>query len=149
MRICLTLIMLVVLAIPSTCLCETGESAEDLPEELIGFVDLDGDGINDNARDRDNDGIPDVFGAGDSDDSDETEAAGVELLITETSADFGMEGVFEPAVGETSAESNFEKFSEHEFATRDLSQDRGGFDAEKRLEGSASRAKICIGGVCF
>jgi hypothetical protein len=145
MRIIVSLAAVILLMMPVSALCDTEAAPPSSVEESEQFVDLDGDGINDNVRDRNNDGIPDAFA---EENSGEGEAQ-VELLASSMNMDLGMDNVFEHAVEMDAKEPNSTLFSSREFCARDLTQDRGGFDAENRTDSGATRGKICIGGVCF
>ena len=145
MRIIVSLTAAILLMMPISALCETDAAPPISAEESEQFVDLDGDGINDNVRDRNNDGIPDAFV---EDDSGEGEAP-VEMFASSMDMDLSMDNVFEHAVGVDAREPYSVVFSSREFCARDLTQDRGGFDADNRTDSGATRGKICIGGVCF
>lgn len=107
------------------------------------FVDLDGDGIDDNARDLDEDGIPDSFGAnGDKEETPEL------ALGSQMGLDLGQAAAVSESA-EAAAGSNRDVYASRSFCARDLTDDRGGFDAENRADAGAQRGKICIGGVCF
>lgn len=145
MKMFISLTAAILLIMPVSALCDTDAVPPCSAEESEQYVDLDGDGINDNVRDRDNDGIPDDFV---NDDSGEGEAP-VELFASSMNMDLGMDNVFEHAVEVDAKEPHSVVFSSREFSARDLTQDRGGFDSDNRTDSGANRGKICIGGVCF
>ena len=94
MRMYISLLIALFVMIPVSALCDTDVAPPSPPEESAQFVDLDGDGINDNVRDRNNDGIPDAFVEEDSGDGE----APVELFASGMNMDLGMDNVFEHAV---------------------------------------------------
>lgn len=111
------------------------------------FVDLDGDGINDNLTDGNDDGIPDEFVG------DKTEA-GPALAASNSS----MGGMFD-AVDVASADpmagfSGMERYKLRQRAVRDLCSFRGGFYAGEDFGpgngiGAGTSGKVCVGGICF
>jgi hypothetical protein len=149
MRTSLNLIVALLLAAPVTALGQVVMQihSEDTAEEMPRFADLDGDGIDDNARDRDFDGIPDAFMAG-ADEAAEENSPEL-LLADQMDAGLGMENAFDQPADDANHESNADAYSSREFAARDLKEDRGGFDSDADPEKEASRGKTCIGGICF
>jgi hypothetical protein len=111
------------------------------------FVDLDGDGINDNLTDSNNDGIPDEFSGGRSGETPFLAAGGTQIA-----------GMFD-AVEVKSADllaglSRQERFKLRQSTVRDLGTFRGGFYAGEDFgpgNGIAAGAsgKVCVGGICF
>lgn len=118
-------------------------SAEELSETATTdspcFVDLDGDGFDDNIRDLDSDGIPDF---------------GDFRAAASANASHGL-GVFASMnTGATTVARAAEKFGERRFCCRGLALNRGGFSAGSGFGpgagiGSAALGKVCIGGICF
>jgi hypothetical protein len=119
-------------------------TAEDQKTGNSYFVDLDGDGFNDNAPDKNNDGIPDM--------------AGPEYL-NDGRADFeAEEGIIDfgaclPLSDELLANST--RFNRRRFGARDLLQNRCGYDCDEAFGsgsgigiGSVRRSGGCEGGVC-
>lgn len=111
------------------------------------FVDLDGDGINDNLTDGNDDGIPDEF-VGDA------VKSGPELAASGGA----MGGMFD-AVDVKTADpmANFsarERFKLRQRSVRDLCSFRGGFYAGEDFGpgngiGAGTSGKVCVGGICF
>jgi len=103
------------------------------------FVDLDGDGLDDNIRDLNSDGIPDFDNYNGS--------------VPAISC--GGSGIFTSMnTGTTDITETSEKFGERKFATRWLGSNRGGFSSNGGFGpgagiSSAAIGKVCIGGVCF
>jgi hypothetical protein len=123
--------------------------SEQLPGEKAGppqnnrFVDLDGDGLNDNVRDFDHDGIPDF----------RKETAPEPPLITLRSATNIFKAI-EPSDSDVSLFlSNSERFEHLKFCTRALSQCRSGFGSSEEfgpgigIDRSTSTGG-CAGGIC-
>lgn len=121
-----------------------GFGAEDQKTDDSYFVDLDGDGFNDNAPDKNNDGIPDMAGPG---------------YLNDGKADFEVEeeiinfGASLPVSDDLLANST--KFNRHRFGARDLQQNRCGYDCDEGFGpgsgigvGSLSGGGGCEGGVC-
>jgi hypothetical protein len=113
-------------------------------EEIKPYVDMDGDGFNDNAPDEDGDGIPDAA------DPDfipvETEETNMVGLIK-----FGE--VLKKAGLIEDYSTNLQKFGQLNFCTRALSKNRCGFDAGDDFgsEGigiGGGSSGGCAGGVC-
>ena len=134
------------LALLACLLCLVAASAEAGPAETR-FVDLDGDGINDNLTDGNDDGIPDEF-VGDKSE------AGPAMAASGNS----MGGMFD-AVDVASADpmadfSVMERYKVRQRAVRDLCSFRGGFYAGEDFgpgNGIAvgTSGKVCVGGICF
>ncbi len=114
-------------------------TGEALPEMV--YVDLDGDGFNDNIADNDDNGIPDRF---------ESEPA-------EELAEMGsiLGNVFNTEVNLTDLYSTSEKFNMRKFKTRSLAQRCNGLGASDDFGpgngiglGAVSGGGGCAGGVC-
>lgn len=110
--------------------------------DLSNFVDLDGDGFNDNQLDANGDGIPDEFEPGYVPAIDEGKAAGIfaEMEVA-------------PVTVERSAllETNEDVFGRLSFLTRNMCDNRCAFDAEfgSGLGIAVAAGGACAGGVCF
>jgi hypothetical protein len=115
------------------------------PPQNRRFVDLDGDGLNDNVRDLDHDGLPDF----------RKETAPEPPLMTLR----GTTNIFkaiEPSNSDSDMSlflSNSERFGYLKFCTRALSQNRGGFAAGEDFGpgsgiGQSTSSGGCAGGVC-
>jgi len=123
--------------------------AEQRPGEKTGppqnrrFVDFDGDGLNDNVRDLDHDGIPDF----------RREMTPEPPLITLRGATNIFKEI-EPSDSDVSLFlSNSERFGHLRFCTRALSRNRGGFAAGEDFGpgsgiGQSTSRGGCAGGVC-
>ena len=110
------------------------------------FVDLDGDGFDDNAADDDNNSIPDQ-----AEPEAEPEDAGKSGQCSNTSLLTSFQ--VPSKVDLSQFLSNSEKFGERAFSTRAQSCFRGGFDAGDKFGfgngiGSAAVTGGCPGGVC-
>lgn len=123
----LLLILLLSLALPS------GASSASLR-----FVDLDGDGFNDNAPDGDGNGIPDEFEAGYVAPTEEGPATGIFS---------GLQSDESPTP--ILPETNKEQFGRLSFCIRSICEERSVFDADF---GSGLSVNVsaggCAGGVC-
>lgn len=123
--------------------------AEQPPGEKTGppqnrrFVDLDGDGLNDNVRDLDHDGIPDF----------RREMTPEPPLITLR----GATNIFkEIELSDSDVSlflSNSERFGYLRFCTRALSQCRSGFGSSEEFGpgsgiGQSTSSGGCAGGIC-
>lgn len=122
-----------------------GDKPEASPK--VAFVDLDGDGLNDSAADKDNDGIPDPF------DTD---------VEAPAQADLGMDDMFD--LGELNDQfqteieplvTNSQAFARARVSMICLAQSRGGFGSGDSFgpgEGigcGAVLGGVCEGGVCY
>jgi hypothetical protein len=111
-------------------------------EEYI-FVDLDGDGLDDNIGDKDSDGIPDF--------SDEMEPQSDEAEVTGGTGIFSSMPIAKVDVMEITPCSKM--YGQYSFSTRNLSTNRGGFSSsdgfgpENGLSGS-SFGGVCVGPLC-
>ncbi len=110
------------------------------------FVDLDGDGFDDNCSDEDSDGIPN-----DADSDYEPMPAG-ESYHTEHIIDFGQ--TIQDIGLSADLTTNSQRFGKRQFKTRGLVISRCGFDANAGF-GSGNEIGIgvssgggCAGGVC-
>ena len=111
-------------------------------DDTTKFVDLDGDGIDDNAADNDNNGIPDQA-------EPEKEEEAAQYASTSPVSAFQVPST----VDLSQFLSNSEKFGEKMFSTRAQSCFRGGFDAGDGFGagngiGSGAVSGGCPGGVC-
>ena len=123
------------------CLLMTAPGAvfgetEDTPAV---YVDYDGDGFDDNAADADGDGIPDP-----PDKAEKTAPAGTLVFNIGDAGEIDVDGFL----------VNSEKFGARCFLSRDLSDNRCGFDigdsfgGEEGAVGNISGGVTCEGGVC-
>ncbi len=106
------------------------------------FVDLDGDGFNDNDPDVDGNGIPDQFERGYVPPVDEKESAGI----------FANLQAPPPTVeGPMLFETNKDAFGRRSFLTRNMCDNRCAFDADfgSGLGIAVAAGGACAGGVCF
>ena len=138
MRLRPILIVTVILFVPVVL------SAEKLPETTSTstscFVDLDGDGIDDNVKDLDGNGIPDF-----------------DIPEEASSIPSGGSGIFASMTmntGTIEVARVAENFGGREFGSRWLCVNRGGITSGDGFGpgagiGSGSLGKVCIGGVCF
>lgn len=110
------------------------------------FVDLDGDGFDDNVTDSNNDGIPDFK------DSPSPAASNPSDSYSDFKplADFSVPG--SSAAQETSASSRFKGL---QFSARSLMRNRCSLDSDAAFGpgngigmGSMSGGMVCVGGVC-
>ncbi|MBU0984613.1 MAG: hypothetical protein KKA42_12120 [candidate division Zixibacteria bacterium] len=108
------------------------------------FVDLDGDGIDDNMLDTDDDGIPDAL----RDDKNETPAAAPVMKAATVNPFAGLQQA-DPVVF---PKPNSERFVLRRLWARSLSQYRCDFDSEFSSGTGASSSGAsgggCAGGVC-
>lgn len=136
-RMLMLLCFLAFISLPLTYL-----RAEDSEDQNAAFVDLDGDGFNDNASDADNNGIPDE--AESSHESDvESEDAFLASKPIEAIGDFDLSSLL----------GNSEKFGKLKAATSAISCCRGGLEPGEKFGpgngiGSGAVAGGCPGGVC-
>lgn len=123
------------------CLTFAGVSAYADESEKTKFIDLDGDGFNDNIADNDDNGIPDRY---------ESEA-------TEALAEMGsfLGDVFNTEVNLDHLLTKSERFNTRSFRTRGLAQRCDGFGAKDEFGpgneiglGALSGGGGCAGGVC-
>ena len=141
-------LLTITLAALALILSATAQS-EQPPGEKTGppqnsrFVDLDGDGLNDNVRDLDHDGIPDF----------RKETAPEPPLITLRGATNIFKAI-EPSDSDVSLFlSNSERFEHLKFCTRALSQCRSGFGSSEEFGpgigiGQSTSSGGCAGGIC-
>lgn len=119
--------------------------AEDEKTEKTVFVDLDGDGFNDNAPDENGDGIPDEMKSGKNKEKDQEAGSSGQISAFTPLQDLGEYTIDEYL-------PNSERFGRLEFTTRAQSSFRGGFDIDKSfgpgtgIGGGAMSG--CPGGVC-
>jgi hypothetical protein len=123
-----------------------GETSAEESRESVKpqFVDLDGDGLNDNVPDLNNDGIPDFDKAG-------MQQEYAELEPAESNIFRGIQ----PAKGVTQQLflSNAERFRSLKFCARSLLQCRGGFSSGEDFGpgngiGQGALSGNCVGGIC-
>ncbi|MBN2226214.1 MAG: hypothetical protein JW763_02500 [candidate division Zixibacteria bacterium] len=117
--------------------------AETAKEQDTTYVDLDGDGCNDNATDRNADGIPDAT---------DRETAENSSAVSEATGFVNFDAGFSnPTVA---PRNTSEKFARLSFTTRALCTNRGGFGAGDNFGPGngigigALSAGGCSGGVC-
>jgi len=116
--------------------------AADGPEKTTKFVDMDGDGFDDNAVDDDNNSIPDQAEPEDDEEfTQNTSSSSIAAFQVPGEVDFSQ------------FLTNSEKFGERMFSTRAQSCFRGGFDAGDNFGlgngiGSGAISGGCPGGVC-
>jgi hypothetical protein len=114
--------------------------------EKATFVDLDGDGFDDNLADSDENGIPDQAEPDESESGNANSAEGMIATlnpINVSSEDLSLDQIL----------TNSEKFGKREFNCRDHSCFRGGFDAGQDFGpgngiSSAAVSSGCAGGIC-
>ena len=113
------------------------------PPQNSRFVDLDGDGLNDNVRDLDRDGIPDF---------DERLTAPERSVTSGVVTDF-FKSIEPGGSGTNQFLSNSERFEYLKFCTRALSQCRSGFGSSEEFGpgigiGQSTSTGGCAGGIC-
>ena len=102
------------------------------------FIDLDGDGFNDNSPDLNGDGIPDELAPGYVAPADNTSDAGI-------FAGMEFQAVEAPVLPETAKEG----FGRLSFSTRSISKFRSAFDSDFGSGlGFSVGGSACAGGVC-
>ncbi|MBU8933711.1 MAG: hypothetical protein KOO62_06855 [candidate division Zixibacteria bacterium] len=137
MRLWSVLIVAIMVIVPVALSAE--ELSDATSASKVCFVDLDGDGLDDNIRDFDGDGIPDF-----------------ENPVGTPSIPSGGSGIFaimEPPTPVVATKGS-DEFGDRKFCTRWLASNRGGFSSGDGFGpgagiGSAAMGKVCIGGVCF
>lgn len=109
------------------------------------FVDLDGDGFNDNLADNNSDGIPDRYEWGKSDATPPAVGSALGDVFNSNVSMAGIEDI----------RSNEEKFGQRKFRTQSLSQRCHGFGGEQDFGpgngigcGSLGGHGGCSGGAC-
>lgn len=121
--------------------------AEETEAKPCCFVDIDGDGIDDNARDLDKDGIPDII-AGENDSEKISDVKFASKL-----GDFSIS--METSAAVDNGKSRAGEFSSRRFSARGISSDRGGIESGDGFgPGSgigigAVKTPVCVGGVCI
>ena len=151
MRLFSTLLALLILG-SVTLFASDDKSSSDVSKSSVArFVDLDGDGIDDNARDMDDDGIPDTFGAAASEVPSENE----DMFASSISVDWNAAGFGAGQAEVEKKEPNSGKFSAIRFSARDLGACRGGLKAGDGLGigesggvNAGGGGMVCEGGVC-
>ena len=106
----------------------------------LRFIDLDGDGINDNIPDIDNNNIPDDF------------QNNLSLNLPENTKQFsGFSGLTDDTKTVKVNLTSSERFSLRKYTSRGITTSRCDFDAEfgTRLGISSSGGGSCAGGICF
>lgn len=136
-RIILITLLLAFIGLPLTNLY-----ANDSENSKSAFVDLDGDGFNDNASDADNNSIPDEAESSHDLDS-ESGSAFLAFTPIESMGDFDLSSLL----------GNSEKFGKLRAAVSALSCCRGGLEPAENFGpgngiGSGAVAGGCPGGVC-
>jgi hypothetical protein len=122
-----------------------GDAADDqaAPPTNSRFVDLDGDGLNDNILDQNHDGIPD-FG--------KKEASQRHFTVRGVTTDI-FKGLETNEAPTKLYLSNSDRFRSLKFCTRSLAQCRGGFTSGDEFGpgngiGQGALSGNCAGGVC-
>ena len=117
----------------------------DSPTTAVAYIDLDGDGIDDNFTDTDRDGIPDKYVHG-----------AVSAFGAEISASTGIfAGGDSSRFTTTLTTGNRDVFSSRQGRTHCLSLSRGGFGADSDFGPGngiglgAVKGTGCVGGICF
>ena len=135
-----TLFMLILsLILPAFLMVDS--NAGSLPGEVVVYVDLDGDGFDDNLPDSNEDGIPDVFEASKIKAHIDNVNEGVDILT-----EIGADPLNLPSV------SSGEQFSARQLAIRGLESCRSDFEADFGSGlgiGIAIGGGACAGGICF
>jgi hypothetical protein len=136
------LLVLSVIALFTFCVPQVVQAEENASQ---GFVDLDGDGFDDNLADSDEDGIPDKAEGKESEEESDNGSEGLVASLNpiNVSGDFKIDNLL----------PNSERFGKRKFNCRDQSCFRGGFDAGQDFGpgngiSSAAVAGGCTGGVC-
>lgn len=137
---CLMILALVVFLMPVRIMADEAPKTNE-----SSFVDLDGDGFDDNLPDTDENGIPDNAESNSANATDNSDAQGLIAALTPINASggFSMDQLL----------PNSEKFGKRKFSCRDQSCFRGGFDAGQDFgpgNGISSVAVSggCAGGIC-
>jgi hypothetical protein len=147
-------VLLLILLLVASAAGVASDKATDSNAKKSGgacFVDLDGDGIDDNARDLDEDGIPDTFGAN----TDDAPAKAEGMFASSVSIDWNAGGFGGSSVDVKIDEPNSTKFSSIQFSARDLGTCRGGLKASDGLGigesggvNAGGGGMVCEGGIC-
>jgi len=120
-------------------------SAEDEAVEQKAYVDLDGDGFDDNAPDENSDGIPDDVESGKSKIDEHSFEGGEQIAAFTPLQDIGQYNIDEYL-------PNSEIFGRLKFSTRAQSSFRGGFDIGNNFGSETGigcgALSGCAGGVC-
>lgn len=137
MRFWPALIVATLLILPAAIVAD--EASETASNPVPCFVDLDGDGLDDNIRDLDGDGIPDFGSDNGATTANPSNGLGVFAGMDAATADVVVAA---------------DKFGDRKYCTRWLPSNRGGFTSGDGFGpgegiGSAALGKVCIGGVCF
>lgn len=134
------LLFIAFLLLPSIATTANTESAKK-----AAFVDLDGDGFNDNLADNNSDGIPDRYEFGKSDAALPAVGSALGDVFNSNVSMAGLEDI----------RSNEEKFGQRKFRTQSLSQRCHGFGGEQDFGpgngigcGSLGGHGGCSGGAC-
>lgn len=125
----------------SAILITSVQLAFALDNNIESYVDLDGDGFDDNTPDIDNNGIPDRFEISGKNETNPIEVASVSFFANLEKSS--------PTVLLLSAS---EKFSLRKFSCRTLDKCRSNLDSDFSGGigfGNASGGGACAGGVCF
>lgn len=147
MRLVIVFLAAVLLMFQSGLAAEASSTDTEIPSPLPAYVDLDGDGIDDNFIDTNSDGIPD---------KNIHCAQGLSELTTAISSSSGIfSSMPQGSVDVNISLSHLQQFSSLMTRTRCLSMSRGGFGMSSAfgpgngIGSGAMRGKICVGGVCF
>lgn len=131
------LAVLLLFLLSSTNVCAASSSSR--------FVDLDGDGFNDNLVDSDNNNIPDVFESA-------VDVASKSILSSVSNVSSGL---FSESSSESSVSTSFESRADH-FGSRlsgclGLDKCRNNFESDfaSGIGFSVGSGGGCVGGVCF
>jgi len=146
------LFLILLLVASGTCIAaEKTSDSQAKKSDTPSFVDLDGDGIDDNARDLDEDGIPDSFGA----EAEEVSAKAEGMFASSVSIDWNAAGLGGSSIDVSSEEPNSIRFSAARFSARDLGSCRGGLKSGDGLGigesggvNAGGGGMVCEGGVC-
>jgi len=142
MRLATSKLLIVILFAAFICLPLSLLHADDAKDSKPAFVDLDGDGFNDNASDADNDRIPDQAQKGD--DSGATQESGFkDFNPIQAISDFDLSSLL----------ANSEKFGKLKLIASAISCCRGGLEPDESFGpgngiGSGAVSGGCPGGVC-
>ena len=128
-----SVILIIVISLLNYNICLSGSASSK-------FIDLDGNGINDNLTDIDNNNIPDDF----QNDID------IKLPISTVQFTVFSNNPSNQTITSQKIKSS-DNFQSKIFVTRHISVNRCDFDAEfnTRLGAAAASGGACAGGICF
>ena len=140
-QVALLVILVTFFCIP--VLAEDPAGEEEAQPVDSRFVDLDGDGLNDNIPDQNHDGIPDFK-------KKEPPQQRLTMRGGATGIFARMKAIEAPS---TPSLSNSVRFRQLKFCTRSLSQCRGGFASGEEFGpgngiGQGALSGNCVGGIC-